>query len=119
MVVRAKKATILKIINNKEIPVVVEVKAAAKKSGRTSTKNKDKQDEEVGIFPTVTETSLLPDCEKSLVSGSKVSVTVITQVGAVTPSIQSIVAGGASSSRRTTSDVHTAVALSTEMHCTR
>ena len=74
MVVRAKKATILKIINNKEIPVVVEVKAAAKKSGRTSTNNKDKQDEEVGISPTVTEPSLLPDRGKSLVSGSKVSV---------------------------------------------
>ena len=74
MVVRAKKATILKIIKNEEIPVVAEVKAAVKKSGQTSVKNKNQQDKEVGISPTIIGPSLFSDHGKSLLSRSKVSV---------------------------------------------
>ena len=47
MVVRAKKASILKIIINKEISAVAEVKAAVKKSGLTSIKDKEKKSDKV------------------------------------------------------------------------
>lgn len=47
MIDRAKKASILKIIKNEEIPIVPEVKAATKKSKQSSIKDWEKQSEKV------------------------------------------------------------------------
>ena len=69
---RAKKANILKIIKNEEIPIVPEVKAVANKSKQTSIKNKDKKDEMT--ISTVKELSLLPEEERAIVSESARSV---------------------------------------------
>ncbi len=67
---RAKKANVLKIIKNEEIPIVPEVKAVANKSKRSSIKNKVNTSEEVTIS-TVRLLSLLSEEEKLVVPAEK------------------------------------------------
>jgi hypothetical protein len=67
---RAKKANVLKIIKNEEIPIVPEVKAVANNSKRSSIKNKVNTSEEVTIS-TVRLLSLLSEEEKLVVPVEK------------------------------------------------